>query len=137
STSIEAVTDVMPLIARSAIPGGPLAVGEALSVDLDAAPGGRVTRFRVAPRETLDRRHLRKYATGKLAAERAFHFRGPSGALDLVAQNLETFSMLARGVDRATWQHHLRSGEIARWLRQEIKDPELADEVEHLQLLDD
>ena len=128
STSLETVTETLPLVDRSRILGGPLETGEALSLTRDAAET-RVERFRVARRETTHKRHVKKYSTGKLPPDRAFHFRGPAGELDLVAHNLETFTMLARGVDAATWLHHLRNGDIVRWLREEIKDAELADEV--------
>ena len=119
------------------MPGGPLETGEALSISLTDGSAARVERFRVARRETSHKRHVRKYATGKLAPERWFHFRGPRGALDLVAQNLESFTMLAKGVDEETWMHHLRNGEITRWLREQIKDDELADELAQLEGLDD
>jgi hydroxymethylpyrimidine pyrophosphatase-like HAD family hydrolase len=128
STSIRAVTETMPLLARGAVPGEELAVGEALSIALDP-DGPVVRRFRVAPRETTHKRHVKKYATGRLPPERSFRFRGPANALDLVAHNLESFTMLANGVDEATWTHHLRRGDVSRWLREEIKDAELADEV--------
>jgi hydroxymethylpyrimidine pyrophosphatase-like HAD family hydrolase len=128
STSVEAVTTTLPLLPRDAIPGGELQPGEALDITRQDGPP-RVRRFRVARRETSHKRHVKKYATGKLPPERSFHFRGPTGALDLVAHNLETFTMLAKGVDDATWLHHLRNGDIARWLREAIKDAELADEV--------
>lgn len=137
STSLEAATETMPLLSRDAVAGGRLETGEALSIPLvDGRPGPPV-RFRVARRETGHKRHVRKYATGKLAPERWFHFRGPRGALDLVAQNLESFTMLANGVDEETWMHHLRNGEITRWLREQIKDEELADEVAELEMKDD
>src|SRR4029077_4222694 len=74
---------------------------------------------------------------GKLPPERSFRFRGPTGAVDLVASNLETFTRLVRGVDDATWLHHLRNGDVARWLRDAIKDPDLADEVAGLERADD
>lgn len=133
STSLEAVTETIPLIAREAVPGAPLETGEALSIPLSDAGPGPVQRFRVARRETSHKRHVRKYATGKLAPDRWFHFRGPQGKLDLVAQNLETFTMLAKGVDEDTWTYHLGNGEITRWLREQIKDEELADEVAQLE----
>jgi hydroxymethylpyrimidine pyrophosphatase-like HAD family hydrolase len=137
STSVEAVTTTLPLLPRDSIPGGDLAPGDALDITLvDGAPP-RVRRFRVARRETSHKRHVKKYATGKLPPERSFHFRGPTGALDLVAHNLETFTMLAKGVDDATWLHHLRNGDIARWLREQIKDADLADEVGALERRDD
>jgi hydroxymethylpyrimidine pyrophosphatase-like HAD family hydrolase len=130
STSVAAVTETLPLIAPSQVPGGSLETGEALGIELSDPPA--VERFRVARRETMHKRHVKKYATGKLPPDRAFHFRGPDDTLDLVAHNLETFTMLARGVDLATWRHHLDNGDIARWLRDEIKDPELAGEIEAL-----
>jgi hydroxymethylpyrimidine pyrophosphatase-like HAD family hydrolase len=133
STSLEAVTEMMPLIAHDATAAGPLATGEALSIALGEEGPLRVTRFRVARRETSHKRHIRKYATGKLAPDRWFHFRGPRDASDLVAQNLETFTMLAKGVDDETWTYHLRNGEITRWLREQIKDDALADEIAALE----
>jgi hydroxymethylpyrimidine pyrophosphatase-like HAD family hydrolase len=132
STSLDAVTRTLPLVAPGDVPGGDLEPGEALDVSLAGGEAERVRRFRVARRETGHKRHVKKYATGRLPPERSFHFRGPEGAVDLVAHNLETFTMLARGVDDATWTHHIVNGDVARWLREQIKDPELADEVEGL-----
>jgi hydroxymethylpyrimidine pyrophosphatase-like HAD family hydrolase len=137
STSLEAVTETMPLLSRDAVAGGRLETGEALSIPLADGRAGTLVRFRVARRETSHKRHVRKYATGKLAPERWFHFRGPRGTLDLVAQNLETFTMLAKGVDEETWMHHLRSGDISQWLREQIRDEELADEIAELEMKDD
>ena len=133
STSIEAVTETMPLVPRDAVPGGALQTGEALSITTEDAVATGIERFRVARRETSHKRHVRKYATGKLAPERWFHFRGPQNKLDLVAQNLEMFTMLAKGVDEDTWTYHLGNGEIARWLREQIKDEELANEIAALE----
>jgi len=85
-------------------------------------PTGGDFRRGVARRETAHRRHVKKYSTGRLPPERSFHFRGPAGALNLVAHNLETFTMLAKGVDDATWLHHLRAGDISRWITEQIRD---------------
>jgi hypothetical protein len=119
------------------VPGGYLETGEALDIELDGGTATQVRRFRVARRETAHKRHVKKYATGKLPPERAFRFRGPANTLDLVANNLETFTMLAKGVDESTWLYHLRNGDISRWLREQIKDAELADEVQALEQSDD
>ena len=129
STSAAAVTWVVPLLRPEQILGGELEPGEALDIALgdDGAP--RVRRFRVARRETAHRRHVKKYATGRLPPERSFHFRGPAGAMNLVAHNLETFTMLAKGVDDVTWLHHLRNGDVSRWIAEQIRDDELAAEV--------
>ena len=133
ATSIAAVTERLPLLPRDAVPGGELDADEALDITRGAGAPLRVRRFRVAPRETTHRRHVRKYATGRLEPEHSFHFRGPDGRLNLVAHNLETFTMLAEGVDDATWLHHFRSGDVSRWLREAIKDVGLADEVQALE----
>jgi hypothetical protein len=79
----------------------------------------------VEPREK-HKRHLRKYATGRLGEDKSFYFRGPQGALNLRAYNLSSFLHLATGVDDATWLHHLREGAYTRWFRDMIKDDELA-----------
>jgi hypothetical protein len=134
STSVEAVTERLRLISPAEVPGGgSLGTGEALSITLGDGGPRRVERFQVARRTTTHKRHVKKYATGRLPPERAFRFRGPADALDLVAHNLETFTMLAKGVDDATWLHHLRRGDVSTWLREQIKDAELADEVRRLE----
>jgi hypothetical protein len=74
-------------------------------------------------------RHRRKYAEGEISEGESFYFRGPDGALNLRAQNLVLFAQLAEGVDDRTWTHHLRAGDYSRWLREQIKDDDLADEV--------
>jgi hypothetical protein len=43
--------------------------------------------------------------------------------------NLARFVELAEGVDEPTWAHHLANREYSAWIREMIKDPELADEV--------
>lgn len=75
------------------------------------------------------KRHSRKYVEGNIGSDRAFYFRGPDGKLNLKAHNLLLFMQLGDGVDDDTWQYHLANGDVATWLRTEIKDPALADEV--------
>jgi hypothetical protein len=72
---------------------------------------------------------LRQHAVGELGGDKSFYFRGPENKSNLRAQNLETFCQLAEGVDEVTWRHHLSAGDYSRWLRDCIKDEELADEV--------
>jgi hypothetical protein len=112
--------------------GAPLERGEAVLVPLDGS-GAPAVRFRVAAREVEHRRHIRKYTEGELPPDRSFYFRGPGDRLNLRAVNLVRFSELAEGVDEATWEHHLRAGDYSRWMRQMIKDPELADEVQAIE----
>jgi hydroxymethylpyrimidine pyrophosphatase-like HAD family hydrolase len=108
--------------------GPPLARGEAMLVPLDGS-GAPAVRFRVAPREVEHRRHIRKYTEGELPPDRSFFFRGPDHRLNLRAANLVRFVELAEGIDESTWVHHLRGGDYSRWMRQMIKDPDIADEV--------
>jgi HAD superfamily hydrolase (TIGR01484 family) len=82
----------------------------------------------MTPREER-RRHRRKYAEGELPPDRSFYFRGPKEGLNLRAQNLKLFLQIGDGVDIATWRHHFENGDMTRWLREAIKDPELADRV--------
>ncbi|HEX2090055.1 MAG TPA: HAD-IIB family hydrolase [Actinomycetota bacterium] len=89
---------------------------------------GEVVRFRVTPPAAELQRHRRKYAQGELG-DRSFYFRGPEGKLKLRAQNLELFVQMAEGVDDDTWLHHLRQHDYSKWLREAIKDEELANEA--------
>jgi hydroxymethylpyrimidine pyrophosphatase-like HAD family hydrolase/energy-coupling factor transporter ATP-binding protein EcfA2 len=84
---------------------------------------------RTFPPKAEHRRHVRKYATGDLGEDRSFYFRGPTGQLNLRAQNLGVFMQLADGVDDETWLHHLQEQEYSRWFRKAIKDQDLAAEA--------
>jgi hydroxymethylpyrimidine pyrophosphatase-like HAD family hydrolase len=110
--------------------GAPLDRGEAAIAWRD--PERPAVRFRVSPRRIEHRRHIRKYTEGELPPERSFFFRGPENALNLRAANLIRFVELAEGVDEATWAHHLRTGEYAAWVRDMIKDADLAAEIQAL-----
>jgi hypothetical protein len=91
------------------------------------AQGESAVRFRGVAHREERRRHRRKYADGELPPERSFYFRGPDGKLNLRAQNLKIFLQVGDGLDEVTWRHHLENGDIARWFRHAIKDPELAE----------
>jgi HAD superfamily hydrolase (TIGR01484 family) len=81
-------------------------------------------------------RHSRKYVEGNLGASRSFFFRGPEGKLNLKAQNLMTFVQIADGVDEDTWEFHRARGDYSRWLRDEVKDTQLAGELEAIERSD-
>jgi HAD superfamily hydrolase (TIGR01484 family) len=107
--------------------------------DLQLAPGeailwpvaarGKPRRLKIAPSHTERRRHTRKYAEGELPPERSFYFRGPQNKLKLRAHNLILFLQMADGVGDETWTYHLKRGDYSDWIRQAIKDDELADQV--------
>ena len=82
------------------------------------------------PPHTERTRHSRKYIEGNLGSDRAFYFRGREGKLKLKAHNLVLFLHIADGVDDDTWTYHLQRKEYSRWMRVEVKDAELAEEVE-------
>ncbi|HEY9446517.1 MAG TPA: haloacid dehalogenase, partial [Burkholderiales bacterium] len=77
-------------------------------------------------------RHHRKYAEGDVRYN-SFYFRGPGGKHNLRAQNLSIFCQLAEGIDEETWMFHLRRHDYSRWLRDVIKDEELAATVEDIE----
>ncbi|HEY1188910.1 MAG TPA: HAD-IIB family hydrolase [Gemmata sp.] len=81
------------------------------------------------PPRTERKRHSRKYAEGNLGPERSFHFRGPDAKLNLKASNLFMFVQLADGVDDLTWEFHRTRGDFSNWVRFQIKDNPLADEL--------
>ncbi len=78
-------------------------------------------------------RHRRKYAEGELGADKSFYFRGPEGSLNLRAQNLNLFVQIAEGIDDRTWLHHLQAGDYSRWLRDAVRDDDLAAEVAEIE----
>ena len=90
-------------------------------------------RVSVIPGSGQRRRHLRKYAEGRLGEDKSFFFRGADERLNLRAHNLTLFVELADGVDDPTWQWHRERGDYARWIADSIKDPELAAEVETIE----
>jgi HAD superfamily hydrolase (TIGR01484 family) len=109
---------------------------------LDKLPGGQALLWKIGdkhahvirtePPKSERTRHSRKYTEGNLGQNRSFYFRGRDGKLNLKAQNLMVFLQIADGVDDDTWLFHLHNSDIASWLRMEVKDPALADEVKHI-----
>jgi len=114
---------VSGVMLRAEEPSPALESGEVL-----AWLGGEVRRVRVEPARTERLRHRRKYAAGDVH-EKSFYFRGPEGKLKLRAQNLNIFVQIAEGVDDETWEHHLRHQHYSEWVREAIKDPELAKDI--------
>jgi len=101
--------------------------GEALA--WYAREGGAPVPVRVTPPRGGHKRHVRKYAEGELGPERSFYFRGPDDRLNLRAQNLRLFLQVADGVDDDTWLFHLRRHDYSRWIREQLKDEDLAEDI--------
>jgi hypothetical protein len=53
--------------------------------------------------------------------------------LNLKASNLHLFLQLADGVDDDTWEFHRAAGDFSTWVRAQIKDGPLADELEEIE----
>jgi hydroxymethylpyrimidine pyrophosphatase-like HAD family hydrolase len=124
-----------------------LAIGEAKpkcpAVPDDKVPGGHAMFWRRGEKEavllqtksprTERKRHSRKYAEGNLGLERSFFFRGPHKKLNLRASNLNQFLQLADGVDDETWDFHRKNGDYSKWMRSEVKDNQLAEEIAEIE----
>jgi phosphoglycolate phosphatase (TIGR01487 family) len=77
-------------------------------------------------------RHFRKYAVGDLK-EQSFWFRGPKEKHCLSAPNLSFFCHIGRGIDEETWLFHLDRGDYSRWIRESVKDRDLAEVVRQVE----
>jgi hypothetical protein len=97
--------------------------------DASGGADAAVVPINVRPPRFHLERHRRKYAEGELPADRSFYFRGPDGRLNLRTQNLLVFTQIAEGVDDETWLHHLRRRDYSKWMREMIKDDDLAEAV--------
>jgi HAD superfamily hydrolase (TIGR01484 family) len=91
--------------------------------------GGAARVVSIGEPKAVLRRHVRKYAEGRLGEDISFYFRGPEDKLNLRAHNLTMFSQIAAGVDEETWMYHLRQGDYSRWFDGVIKDAALAEEA--------
>jgi hydroxymethylpyrimidine pyrophosphatase-like HAD family hydrolase len=77
-------------------------------------------------------RHHRKYAEGDVRYQ-SFYFRGPTGKHNLKAQNLSVFCQIAEGIGEETWMFHLRRYDYSRWMRDVIKNRDLAAAIEDIE----
>jgi hypothetical protein len=88
--------------------------------------------MRVIPGQAERIRHHRKYAEGDVRYK-SFYFRGPTGKHNLKAQNLNVFCQIAEGIGEETWMFHLRRNDYSRWMRDVIKNKDLAAAVEDIE----
>jgi HAD superfamily hydrolase (TIGR01484 family) len=117
-----------------AVKGNKLPTGDAMVWRRGEAEAVVVT---TKPPRTERKRHSRKYAEGNLGPDRSFFFRGPDGKLNLKASNLHLFVQLADGVDDDTWEFHRKAGDYSAWVRGQIKDGPLADELAEVEADDE
>jgi hypothetical protein len=88
-------------------------------------------RFRVARRETSHKRHVRKYATGKLA-ERWFH-SAPAGQARSGGAECRDVLDAGQGSRRGYLTYHSATARSHAGCARQIKDEELADEIAALE----
>ncbi|HZR69984.1 MAG TPA: HAD family hydrolase [Burkholderiales bacterium] len=86
----------------------------------------------VIPGQAERIRHHRKYAEGDVRYK-SFYFRGPAGKHNLKAQNLNVFCQIAEGIGEETWMFHLRRHDYSRWMRDVIKNRDLAAAVQDIE----
>lgn len=96
--------------------------------------GPEATVIHMKQPRTVRKRHSRKYAEGNLGPEGSFYFKGPNDRLNLKAPNLQVFLQLADGVDDETWEYHRKNGDFSKWVRAQIKDEDLAAELEQIEV---
>lgn len=106
-------------------------VGDVLAWRFKDPSGPQSVKVKLADSDR--RRHRRKYASGELGEDKSFYFRGAQGKLNLRAQNMTLFAQLAEGLDDETWDFHLSKGDYSRWLRDTIKDKDLAGIVANIE----
>jgi hypothetical protein len=94
--------------------------------------GERPFPMRIIPAQAERIRHHRKYAEGDVRYN-SFYFRGPTGRHNLKAQNLNMFCQIAEGIGEETWMFHLRRNDYSRWMRDVIKNRDLAAAVEDVE----
>ena len=67
-------------------------------------------------------------ARASLVRTAASIFAAPTARCPFASRTCSLFLQIAAGVDDRTWLHHLRAGDYSAWIRDAIKDEDLADE---------
>jgi hypothetical protein len=88
-----------------------------------------VRTFRPAQRRTRHLRHWHKYLHGEISPALRFHFRDSTGPTGLSAGNLVEFHRGIRRASTAVLAHHLRNGDLSRWLQDVVQDDVIAEEA--------
>ncbi len=110
-----------------------LALEEAVLLPGVEEAGGRLTRFRIAPRLTRHVRHRHKYLDVPIAPARAFVFTRGGVPTGLTARTLVAFARVAATLPADVLEHHLRRSDVSRWIGEVFGDTELARSVEEIE----
>jgi hypothetical protein len=88
-------------------------------------------RFQTGPRSIPHYRHLHKYLRALLPAHKRFYFCDSAGHnIGYTAANLWEFRETLGTVPLASLKYHLDLGDFERWLREVLRDTELAHRVQ-------
>ncbi len=112
------------------IPGTTLQKGEAMVWHRPSGEAPFLVRTLV-PQQLLQR-HKRKYSIGDMGPD-SFIFTGPDNKLKLKASNLQLFMDLAEGVDDDTWMFHLKNHDYSTWIRDNVNDDALSEQVKKIE----
>jgi hydroxymethylpyrimidine pyrophosphatase-like HAD family hydrolase len=108
-----------------------LSVSEAVLLPPAEEAGGRVVRFKVAPRLTPHVRHRHKYADLPVSRSSAFVFTFAPGAP--AAASLAGLAAMLTQMPVRALDHHLRHGDLSRWLTDVFGDHSLARRVREVE----
>jgi hypothetical protein len=102
-----------------------LDLDEAVLLPVSPEAGGRLRRFRVAPRLTRHVRHRHKYLDVPAVGERAFRFR-LDGALGPSAASLNQLVNVLKCTPVERFREHVDRGDLSRWIGEVLCDGTLA-----------
>ncbi|HEX6810414.1 MAG TPA: HAD family hydrolase [Planctomycetota bacterium] len=109
-----------------------LELDEAVLLPVSPEAGGRLRRFRVAPRLTRHVRHRHKYLDVPAVGERAFRFR-LDGALGPSAASLSELVQVLTCTPVERFREHVDRGDISRWIGEVLCDGTLAAAVRDIE----
>ena len=109
-----------------------LDIDEAVLLPVTEEAGGRLRRFRVAPRLTRHVRHRHKYLDVPAGPERAFHFRLDGVAGPSVASLGELAHVLSC-TPAERFREHVERGDLSRWIGDVLCDGTLAAAVREIE----
>lgn len=110
-----------------------LELGEAVLTRIGPEPELRV--FDLGSRWVRHVRHWHKYARAQLPVQLRFYMRGPQGATGAVAANLAALHRELVLCGPEVIEHHVRGGDLSRWIRDVMRDDELADSLQEIERL--
>jgi len=106
-----------------------LAIDEAVLLPGIAEAGGRLRRFRLAPRTTSHIRHKAKYVDLQVIAEQAFVFTDNDKPIGTPARTLQEFVSSLKMLPLSVLDGHARRGDFSQWIADVFHDHVLASDM--------